>query len=363
MIECDVERLRRWLRPGVLEAEVYPARNTHGMLCLDAMENPYQLPESVRRKWVECLFEQELNRYPDSNTQALSVALRNFWQVPEALQLLPGNGSDELIQLVHLALGSPGGKVMAPEPGFGIYPITARAVGLEFIGVPLQAEDFALDVEALLQSIRRHEPAVVWLANPNNPTGHCYDPAAILRLARAVPGIIVVDEAYLPYSQQGLLEVCLEYEHLLVLRTLSKLGLAGLRIGALIGQPAWLQQFNKLRLPYNISTLNQVSATFMLAHAEHLNLQVQRVCAARETLYQQLSGLPQVRVWPSAANFFLLRVPDAKQLQQGLEQRNILIRNLHDSHPLLHQCIRVTVGTPAENQQLVAALQELLAQA
>ena len=353
----------RWLRPALLSASAYPARDTAGMLRLDAMENPYPLPDEVRVAWLGQLIGTNLNHYPDNQAWHLCEVLRAYWQVPPELMLLPGNGSDELIQLVHLALAGKERVALAPEPTFGVYRMTAEAAGLEFAGVPLEPDTYNLDVHAMLAAVQRHQPAVIWLANPNNPTGRSYDPADVRRLIEAAPGILVLDEAYLPYSDNSLLQLCLQYEHLLVLRTLSKMGLAGLRIGVLIGQAAWLEQLDKLRLPYNVGSLNQASAAFLLEYPDVLDYQVSQVCAARTTLYQQLAQLPGLRVWPSEANFFLLRVPDADVVCAGLAQRGVLVRNLNGSHPLLDNCLRVTVGTPAENQHFITVLNKLLAAA
>ncbi len=352
--------IERWVRPAIRSLAAYRVHDAGGYVKLDAMENPYTLPQALLDEWLEVLRGVQLNRYPDPEAASLKTRLRDWLEVPDGSELLLGNGSDELIQMVALALAGPGRTLLAPEPGFAMYPLIARVTGLEYRGVPLRADDFALDVEDMLAAIAECQPAVVFLACPNNPTGNLLDREAVLRILAAAPGLVVLDEAYHSFAGETFMGDLPDHPRLLVMRTLSKVGLAGLRIGVLAGAPQWLAELNKLRLPYNINVLSQASAGFILQHAGVLDEQAARIRGDREWLYRQLAAMPGVRVWPSRANFLLLRVSDAPAVDEALKARGILLRNLHGAHPLLANCLRVTVSTGEENRLFLEALRQAL---
>ncbi len=345
-----------FFRPEILAETAYHVPAAEGMIKLDAMENPYHWPEAMVEVWLEHLRRAHPNRYPNPQAPALKAALRHYAQIPETADILLGNGSDEIIQIVLLALvGQPSACVLAPEPTFVMYQQLAKWLNLDFIGVPLKA-DFALDLDAMLAAIARHRPKVVFLAYPNNPTGNLFDETAILKIIRHAPGLVVVDEAYAPFAQTTFMDRVGKFGNLVVMQTLSKLGLAGLRLGFLAGPRVWLEQFDKLRLPYNINVLTQLSAEFALTHREVFEQQIARIRADREILLAELGTLPQVEVFPSATNFILLRVPDADRVFEHIRQQGILIKNLNSAGGLLRDCLRVTVGTGAENQAFLSAL-------
>ncbi len=325
------------------------------------MENPYVLPEALIEEWLQALRLVQLNRYPDADAQSLKSRLRQVFDVPAGAEMLLGNGSDELIQMICLALAGPNRVLLAPEPTFSMYRIIADIAGLEYVGVPLRAQDFSLDLDAFLQAIERYQPALVALSYPNNPTGNLFDREAVERVIQASPGVVLLDEAYFHFSGETFIRDLDNHPNLLVMRTLSKMGLAGLRLGILCGAPDWLREFNKVRLPYNINVLSQVSGEFILRHADVLDAQVQQIRADREVLIQGLRGHPSIEVWPSQTNFLLMRVAGRSQsFYEGLKAERILLKNLGGSHTLLGDCLRVTVGTPDQNQAFLMALQKLL---
>jgi len=360
----------RWVRPEVRALAPYAVPPGGDLIKLDAMENPYGWPPGLVEAWLERLRRVPLNRYPDPEAAELQAGLRRVLGVPETAALVLGNGSDELIQMVLLALAGPGRTALAPEPTFSMYRILATACGLRYVGVPL-GEGFALDGPALLEALERHRPAVLFLACPNNPTGNLFDPAWVERLLEAAPGLVVVDEAYAPFCEATWLDRAGGHPRLLVLRTLSKLGLAGLRLGLLAGPPAWLEQIGKLRLPYNIGVLNQASALFALEHWGVLEGQARRIRADRARLERALKDRCRgeragvTAVYPSQANFVLFRVRPghAEAVFEGLRRRGVLIRLLHGAGPGLEDCLRVTVGTPEENAAFLEALDGALAAA
>jgi histidinol-phosphate aminotransferase len=358
----DIDKIvARLIRPEIRALRAYHVPPARGLIKLDAMENPYRWSEELTRSWLETLREVELNRYPDPSAQALRAQLRTAWALGPGAELLLGNGSDELIQLILMAAAQPGATVLAPAPSFVMYSMIASFVGMKFVAVPL-ASDFALDLEVMQLAIATHKPAVVFLAYPNNPTGNLFDDDDVEELIAETDGLIVVDEAYHPFCQKSFLDRLSHYDNLLVLRTFSKLGLAGLRLGVLAGAPAWLHEFDKVRLPYNINVLTQASVRFALDHVAVLEAQAAQIRRDRDTLYEALTKMPGVKPWPSAANFILFRVEgrSATEVFEHLKHRHVLIKNLDTAGGPLQGCLRVTVGTAQENAAFLAALEKSL---
>ena len=270
--------------------------------------------------------------------------------------MLLGNGSDELISMMSVACAKPGAKVVAPVPGFVMYEMSAIFAGLEFVGVPLNA-DFTLDADALIAAIETHQPALVYLAYPNNPTGTLYDDADIERVIEAASNsLVVIDEAYQPFAQQSWLPRAADFDNVVVMRTMSKLGLAGIRLGYLAGKASWTTEFDKVRPPYNVNVLTQAAADFMLDHLDVLDAQATELRAERTHLEDAIKSLPGATVFPSAGNFLLVRVPDAAVVFETLLTSRVLIKNVSKMHPLLANCVRLTVGSAQENAQMIAAL-------
>ncbi len=346
------------IRPEIRALSPYHVPDATGMIKLDAMENPYSWPAELIDGWLAVLRTAPLNRYPDPQARRLQARLREAMAIPAGAALILGNGSDELIQLLILALAGSGRAVLAPEPSFVMYRSIAAFVGMRYLAVPLRADDFGLDLAALLAAIDRHRPALIFLAYPNNPTGNRFAAQDIRQVLQATPGLVVVDEAYFPFTDHSFLQSLPEFDNLLVMRTLSKMGLAGLRLGLLAGAPRWLNEFEKLRLPYNINVLTQVSAEFALVHQTVLLEQADRIRASRAALFAALNALPGMTVFPSEANFILVRVPagQANRLFESLREGGILVKNLSATGGLLQDCLRVTVGTVEENQAFLAAL-------
>lgn len=348
------------VRDEILALKAYHVAPAEGFVKLDAMENPYRLPPALAAQMGERLAQVAINRYPDPTAPGLNRALRDSMGIPDSLGVLIGNGSDEVLQIISLALARPGARVLAPEPTFVMYRMAAIAAGMRYRGVALRA-DFTLDEAALLEAIRVEQPALVWLAYPNNPTGNLFAREAILRIVAASPGLVVVDEAYYAFSGgASLLDEVGLHPNLLLVRTVSKLGLAGLRVGLAIGTRDWIEQLEKLRPPYNVNALSMAAAELILGHPEVLEEQTASIVAQRARLESALDALPGARRFPSAANFILVRVPDGPAAFEALKARGILVRTFHGSHPLLAHCLRLTVGTAEENARLIEALASVL---
>ena len=342
------------VRPEVRALAKYAVAKAGGMIKLDAMESPFELPAPVRAKVAAAAAGAPVNRYPDGGADALKAALVDAFALPGPERVILGNGSDELIQIVTTALARPGAAVVAPEPSFEMYRIDALFAGMRYAGVPLRA-DFALDADAMEVAIAREHPALVWLAYPNNPTGNLFDVTAIERVLRAAPGLVVVDEAYHAFAGTSFLPRLAEFPNLLVLRTVSKIGMAGLRLGYAAAAPEWIAELDKVRPPYNLNALTQAVAPVLLAERGMLDEWAATLRSERARLEAALARLPGVTVFPSRANFVLVRVPDAPRRFEALRAAGILVKSRHGVHPLLEHCLRITVGAPAENDALLAA--------
>lgn len=347
--------IARHIRQDVQSMHGYAIQPSAGMVKLDAMENPFRLPPALREALGARLAEVAINRYPGSRIDDLRAALVRHVDLPQGFGLMLGNGSDELISLLSMACDVPGATVLAPLPGFVMYEMSARLQGLRFVGVPLTA-DFELDEAAMLAAIAEHQPAIVYIAYPNNPTANLFDDAIVERIVEAAPGLVVIDEAYQPFAARSYLDRVTRHEHVLVMRTLSKFGLAGVRLGYLLGPQALIDQVDKVRPPYNVSVLNAEAALFALEHHDEFARQAAMLRSERSRLMAALSSMPGVKPYPSEANMVLVRVPDAAALFEAMKQRRVLVKNVSKLHPLLADCLRLTVGTPDENDQMIEAM-------
>ncbi|POZ50948.1 histidinol-phosphate transaminase [Methylovulum psychrotolerans] len=348
-------------RPEILALSAYKVADASGMVKLDAMENPYHWPEDIKAAWLAELQDCPINRYPDPEARQLAATLREVEQIPADFDILLGNGSDEIIQMLLMAL-PPTASVLAPAPGFVMYKQLSDSLSLRYHAVPLVADGFGLDLPALLATIAAHQPSVIFLAYPNNPTANLFDPAAMIAIIEAAHGLVVIDEAYAPFAHATFMDKLAAYDNLLVMRTVSKLGLAGLRLGYLVGQPKWLGELNKIRLPYNINSLTQITADFALRHKPLFDGQTQRICEQRAVVMEHINALPGLLAYPSAANFILFKTPSgqADAIFAALKAQGVLIKNLSPQGGLLADCLRVTVGTPEENAAFLQALGQSL---
>lgn len=347
------------LRQDVQSMHAYAIQPSAGMVKLDAMENPHRLPADLQARLGQRLGSLALNRYPGDRVDDLRDALAAYSGMPDGFGIVLGNGSDELISLIAMACDMPGASILAPVPGFVMYAMSAQLQGLKFIGVPLTA-DFELDETAMFAAIAEHRPSVIYLAYPNNPTANLWDDAAIEKIIDAAPGLVVMDEAYQPFSSKSYIHRIARYPHVLLMRTLSKFGLAGVRIGYMVGPKDVIAQIDKVRPPYNISVLNCEAALFSLEHADVFAAQASQLREQRAAIQRALAAMPGVKSWPSDANMILARVPDAQKTFEGMKSHGVLVKNVSKMHALLANCLRLTVGTADENARMLAALEASL---
>ena len=354
--------MQRVIRQDIQGLHAYAVQPSAGFIKLDTMENPHRLPPALQQALGERLGQVAINRYPAERGDELKAVLAAHAGLPEGCALVLGNGSDELITLLSMACAKPGAVFMSPLPSFVMYGLSAQLQGIGFVGVPLTA-DFELDTPALLAAIRQHQPALLYLAYPNNPTANLWDDAAIEACIQAmaeVQGLVVMDEAYQPFAERDSMDRLQRHPHVLVMRTMSKFGLAGVRIGYLMGRAPLIAEIDKLRPPFNISVLNAEAGLFALEHVDEYTRQAISIREQRQRLYESLQALPGVQAWPSQANMVLARFPDAARSFAALKARGILVKNVSGLHPLLASCLRLTVGTPDETGQLIAALRDSL---
>lgn len=359
MTEAVKRDLHRLIRQDIQSMHAYAIQPSAGLVKLDAMENPHRLSPELQAGLGRRLGALALNRYPAGQVDDLRRALAAYAGMPEGFDIMLGNGSDELISLVAMACDVPGASILAPLPGFVMYAMSAQLQGLKFIGVDL-TPDFELDEPAMLAAIAQHQPSIIYLAYPNNPTANLWDDAVIDRIIAAAPGLVVIDEAYQPFSSRSYIDRVARHNHVLLMRTMSKFGLAGVRIGYMMGPQALVAEFDKVRPPYNISVLNCEAALFALEHADVFAAQASALREQRSRVQAALAKLPGVKAWHSDANMILARFPDAQKTFDGLKAHGLLVKNVSRMHPLLANCLRLTIGTEAENTQLLSALKASL---
>lgn len=356
------ERLKNLVRQDIQSMHAYAIQDSTGLVKLDAMENPFRLSEALQKELGERLGRVAINRYPVACVNEVIAALSKYVKLPAGCKLMLGNGSDELISLLALACDVPGAAILAPLPGFVMYEMSAKLQGLQFVGVPT-TPDFELDGDAMLAAIARHRPAITYIAHPNNPTANLFDAGVISAIVAAVGeqgGLVVFDEAYQPFSSSTWMDRVAQHEHVLVMRTLSKFGLAGVRLGYMVGAAALIDEIDKVRPPYNVSALNAEATLFALEHADEFARQAAVLRSERARLQAALQAVPNVKAFPSEANMILVRVPDSKRCFEGMKARGVLVKNIAGLHPLLANCVRLTVGTPEENTLMIDALKASL---
>jgi histidinol-phosphate aminotransferase len=351
--------IRRYIRQDIQSIAGYAIQDATGMIKLDAMENPYRLSLELQDELGRRLGAVAINRYPTTCVAAARKAIAGHVGMPPGYDILLGNGSDELITMLSMVLALPGASVLAPMPGFVFYEMAAKQQGLDFVGVPTRP-DFQLDMPAMLQAIAIHKPALIYLAYPNNPTANLLDDEDVLTVIAAAPGLVVMDEAYQPFSSRSFMDRLTQHPNVLLMRTLSKFGLAGVRMGYLIGPKALIAEIDKVRPPYNISALNAEATLFAIEHADVFAAQAAELREQRSLLIEKMAVWPGVTVFPSEANMILVRVPDADRTFAGMKAAGVLIKNVSKMHPLLANCLRLTVGTPQENLLMLAALKNSL---
>jgi len=342
--------IKKFVRPNIGSLTAYSAKEIPCKVKLDANESPYGF-EGI----YKALKSLKTNRYPDPEAKSLKKLISRDLKVkPE--NILQGNGSDEL---VYYLITTFGGHVLYPVPTFSMYGIISQAIGEERIEVPLD-NDFDIDIERVLLEIRKRKPRMIFLSSPNNPTGNCFSSERILKIIETTSGksIVVVDEAYQPFaSLKGFVPMLNDYKNLVIMRTLSKIGLAGLRVGFLIADKEIIKEVNKVRLPFNLNSLSQALAVNVMKNKSLLKQHIRLIISERGRLFNELLKIDGVVPFPSEANFILFKVHDSDRVYEGLLKRGVLVRNMKG---VVNGCLRVTIGKPEENKMFLTSLKNVI---
>jgi len=351
------------IRPEILAMGAYHVADASGMVKLDVMESPYSLPDWLAREVGEVVSKLSLNRYPVPTLTRLLSLIAEKMGIPGGCDVLCGNGSDECIQFITAACAREGAVVMAPAPSFVMFQMHALFYRLKFVPVSLRP-DFSLDADAFIAAMAEHKPALVWLAYPNNPTGSPFSMAEVERIVRAAPGLVVIDEAYQPFATDSFMPRVAEFPNMVVMRTVSKISLAGVRLGYVGGRPEWIREFDKTRAPFNISVLAEAVAIKILENKHVLDEQAAKVLAEREVVRGALSRMRGLTQYPTAANFICVRVEGGAgagtAVFESMKRQKVLVKNFSGGHPMLENCLRLTIGAPDENRAMLAALEAAL---
>ncbi|MEK6681563.1 MAG: histidinol-phosphate transaminase [Nitrospirota bacterium] len=359
-----MKNIKKLIRKEVLGLKAYEVKDIPAKIRLDAKENPFPLPPEFKKSVLNEAEGILLNRYPDSKLHDLRKVISSQLNVKED-EIMIGNGSDELIQMIVTAFGGFPERFLYSVPTFSMYGIIARAQGQQVIEIPLN-ENFDLDVEKIIAAVKKKRPRVIFISYPNNPTGNCFSEDRILKIIKecrggmhSAPTVVVVDEAYYNFSKKSFIPYLKKYKNLMILRSLSKIGLAGLRVGILIADKGIVSELNKVRLPYNLNSYSQVIARFVLENRGPIDEQIDIIISERERMMEEMKGISGTRAYPSDSNFIFFKVKNAERVYKGLIDRGILIRNVNGKGHL-KDALQVTIGTPDENMEFLKALRELV---
>lgn len=357
-----MKSVRHLIRDDIRAMSAYQIADIpSGFIKLDAMESPSHPFEGhgvLMQELQAQLASAPIHLYPDPAKSGLQEALRAEFDIPDCAAIALGNGSDELIQFVTMLTAKPGAAMLAAEPSFVMYRHNAALYGMDYVSVPLNG-DFTLNLPAFLEAVKTRRPALTFIAYPNNPTGVCFARGEVEAVISSSDGIVVVDEAYGAFNGDSFLGQAGRIPNLIVLRTLSKIGFAGLRIGYAAGCPEVIGELQKILPPYNMNQLSLNTAKFALRHYGIISANIGSLKNERERMMAELGGIPQIKAFPSQANFITIRVPDADLLFDTLKQNRILVKKLHGVHPLLEHCLRITVGSPAQNDAVLDVIRRL----
>lgn len=342
--------MKKFIRPNIYTLSAYAAKEIPCKVKLDANESPYGFEDIF--KVVKSV---KTNRYPDPEARVLKTLIAKDLKVkPE--NILQGNGSDELIYYLITTFGGP---VLYPVPTFSMYGIISQAIGEKIIEISLD-QGFDLDIKRILLEIRKEKPRLIFLSSPNNPTGNCFSSDKILKILEATSSqsIVIIDEAYQPFSnERGFIPMLNDYENIVIMRTLSKIGLAGLRVGFLIAKTEIINEVNKVRLPFNLNSISQAIASEVIRNTNLLKQHIKSIISERERLFNELSKIKGITPYPSEANFILFRIEDPDKVYIALLKKGVLVRNMKG---VVNGCLRVTVGTPEENRMFLKELNQIL---
>ncbi len=353
-------KFNNFFREDINILEEYKVMSSKNMVKLDAMENPFDLELNIKLSNSPVSAIINLNRYPDAACETIRSKLLKKYEINDKYDMIIGNGSDELIQLICLTFLKSENIILSPTPSFSMYQKISQVLGLRFEEVPL-FEDFSLDINLMLKKIEELNPAVIFLAFPNNPTGNLWSKEDINLIIKKTNGVVVIDEAYGAFSGETFIKDIGKYNNLIIIKTFSKIGLAGIRLGYLFGDKYLIKQINKIRLPFNINSISQKISEISMENNVFLDKQCEQIVELRFSLINQMMKFDKIKVFDSRTNFILFKIlkGSADDVFSRLLENNILIKNMSNT-PRLKNCLRVTVGTKKENDIFIKSLKNLI---
>lgn len=351
--------MREYLRKDLRSLKPYQPGEDDYTLKLDANESPFQVPLEIRAQLAsELLNGNNYQHYPDSDANVLRDRLADYLKVSRD-NILIGNGSDELIQIVTSAFAGYGDAVLCPVPSFSMYSFYARVAGATPVEYYLD-EKFRYDISEIKRAVEEYYPKILHICNPNNPSGSIMPVSDILSIARRFGGVVVVDEAYYEFYGESAVKYIEDYPNLVILRTFSKaMGMAGLRVGYLVCNKNLANEIYKVKPPYNVNSFSQRAAELVLEYRDVRKDRINEILNAREWLFQALVGLRGVEPYPSEANFILMKVKDSLAVYKGLLKKGILVRH-YTGDEILDNHLRVTIGRMEDNKYFLHCLAEIL---
>jgi histidinol-phosphate aminotransferase len=348
------------IRPEISGLSEYHLAQYPHSIKLNQNENPYELPLPIKQEILDRLASSRWSRYPAFVPAEQIDLLASFagW-VPEGTLL--GNGSNDLLQLIFMAVLERGRTVVLSQPTFTLYKLLAQGLGADVREVMMRL-DLSFDVEGIIQAARASKASLIVLCSPNNPTGTLMGERDVVRIIEQTEGLVVLDEAYVHFAPGSLRNLLKDTDRIVILQTFSKaMGAAGLRFGYALAPVALARELNKIKLPYTVNIFTLIAAEILMRRWAELKQWIALLVSERERVASAFAAFPGVKVYPSAANFllveFLVRPP--KDLFEGLVNRGILVRDV-SSYPMLQRCLRISTGTPEENDALLQALKEVL---
>ncbi|MBN3860315.1 histidinol-phosphate transaminase [Neisseriaceae bacterium PsAf] len=347
------------IRQDIQKTTAYHVQETpEGFIKLDAMELPYEFPNEMKQELAKILAQVPLRLYPDINHHPIVSKIKNVFKVPTKAEVITGNGSDELIQLLTLLVAKNNAKVLSLDPSFAMYKVDAELYGMQYISVDCD-EELQIDFNQVFDIINQEKPDLIFIAYPNNPTGIRFERSKIEKIITESNALVVIDEAYGAFASDSFLDLAGSIDNLVVVKTFSKIGFAGIRLGFASGHPSVMQELKKITPPYNMNQLTLATADYILEHFDWVTEKTTEIKYQREIMLSELESIEFLEVYPSETNFLMIRTPDAKLVFDTLYKNKILVKNFHGKHPMLDQCVRITIGTPEQNSKVIGVIKSL----
>ncbi len=345
--------IEKMIKEPIKGMKAYQVDNSKYDIKIDANESNTNIFQEIMPEIWENVMKEDINRYPDSEASELRKAISGFIGVPTE-KILCGNGSDEFIKMIIDGFVNPGEVVLSHSPTFGMYGISTRVSGGTYAEIETD-EAFSIDIDALITKARELKPKLIFLCNPNNPTGNILEKSQVRRVLRETEAILILDEAYIEFAGESMVDEIGDWENLVIMRTLSKaFGLAGLRLGYIIADGPIMEVVRAIKPPYNLNRISQRFATEVLVHASYINKNIEAIKDERERMLGELVKIDELKVFPTKSNFILIRTVEAENLDKAFKDESILVRKYSGGR--LENCLRISIGLQSENEAVMAVI-------